>query len=100
MRKDNSFKYPIIILSLLMIFFGPICYCGDEDQFISTENLHQPCTTKEDCKEGQDCRVISGDQKTCEIYCNGDSDCPEGFYCNYCPEGVVCVWDPHACFKR
>lgn len=99
MQINNSFaKYAVTILSMLIVGF--LYQCRDEYGTVSTENLHQSCSTKADCGYGQDCRIIFGDQKTCEIYCDSDSDCPEGYHCQYCPEGQWCLWNPHACFEK
>lgn len=83
---------------------GYFCNTGYKDwnphACFNRTKLHEPCTSKSDCCDGQDCIILpstSGDQKTCEIYCNSDSDCPIGYLCNVCPEGKLCIWDPHRC---
>ncbi len=92
----------ICFLSILLSF-GFICNCREDKSNTTTNNcgvnitrLHQPCTTTSDCDEGQDCRIIDRNQKTCEIYCNSNVDCPQGYLCYACQQ---CDWNPHTCFN-
>ncbi|MFU8804179.1 MAG: hypothetical protein ACNA8W_10250 [Bradymonadaceae bacterium] len=72
---------------------------AEEDE-PSTEGLHRFCPD-DDCAAGQECITAAspeGDLSTCEIRCDGDGDCPEGYVCDLPP--VVPGALPNTCVEE
>lgn len=94
-RNDTMKLITLAVLSVL----AALAACGDENRpDISTSGLGQNCPAA-GCTDGQECVTAAGpggDTTTCEIRCDADSDCPEGYHCNIpliVPDSIpnVCV---------
>ncbi len=73
------------LVVLLMLGLG--CGAEEERPDISVDGLHQECPD-DGCAEGQTCVTAESPQgaiSTCEIPCEADGDCPEGYRCRTPP---------------
>jgi hypothetical protein len=81
------------LLALVVLAVAGVACSGDEDEeeedrpVITTSGLHQACPDS-GCAAGQECVDVAHPEppdRTCEIVCEDDLDCPAEFSCNVPP---------------